>query len=332
MAFNFKQKGSTVMKIRFTPALIGQKVSGLCLLLLTLVLLLTFAAPVLANSDHDDDKKKGKKKPVISFTSADPDTGKIDINGKNLHNGKKNPKVFLGIRTKKGTSHAIPLDVESIDDAGKQVIAILPDVNPMTFLPFQNGTYLITVKRGGKRHSSAEFHVVLGLPPTPATEDRVVFVTSFNYNGGLGGLAGADGICNQVAALGPLTPGTYVAWLAPGVGLPALSRLNPRPGRFVNTNGDLVAADVTGLNSGLLNPILYNQNGAPNGLNIDPWTGTDEDGIGTSDSCGLWTLDGRSGLSGSVGRSTLASESFPGWTFADTANCGAGHPLYCFQQ
>jgi hypothetical protein len=160
MVFNFHQKGPIAMKNRFTPALMGQKKrSGLCLLLLTLVFLLTFAAPVLAA----DDKENAPNKPVISFTSADPDTGEVDINGKNLHDGETNPEVFLGIRTKKGTTHDIPLVVDSIDADGKQVIATLPDVNPLTFLPFQNGAYLITVKRTDKSRPSAEFHLVLGL-------------------------------------------------------------------------------------------------------------------------------------------------------------------------
>ena len=71
-------------RTRFTPdQLGGKKVSGLCLLLLTLVFLLTFVAPVLA----DDDKGHGKKKPVITFTSVDPGKTQIDINGYNLHDG-----------------------------------------------------------------------------------------------------------------------------------------------------------------------------------------------------------------------------------------------------
>ena len=94
-------------RTRFIPVPVGQKkVSGLSLLLMTLVFLLTFVAPVLA----DDDKGHGKKKPVITFTSVDTTTtpSKIDINGKNLHDGETDPEVFLGLRDKKKQDRGNP--------------------------------------------------------------------------------------------------------------------------------------------------------------------------------------------------------------------------------
>jgi hypothetical protein len=55
-----------------------------------------------------------------------------------------------------------------------------------------------------------------------------VFVTSRAYTGNLGGLAGADAICQTHAAEAGL-PGTYVAWLATST-VTAPSRLAPARG------------------------------------------------------------------------------------------------------
>ena len=124
---------------------------GLGLLLLTLVLVLAFAAPVLAA----EKPKKDELLQVISFTNVDPGKTLIDINGENLHNGANDPTVILGLNGKDGSSVDIPLTVQLIGGPGTQVIADLPEFNPLTNQPFADGTYLITV-------NGAEFHAVFG--------------------------------------------------------------------------------------------------------------------------------------------------------------------------
>jgi hypothetical protein len=102
-------------RTRFIPVPVGQKkVSGLCLLLMTLVFLLTFVAPVLARST----------KPVISFTSVDPGKTQIDINGMYLHDGSNNPIVILGLNGKGGTTVDIPLVVDAIDAEGIMMLKV----------------------------------------------------------------------------------------------------------------------------------------------------------------------------------------------------------------
>ena len=79
-------------------------------------------------------------------------------------------------------------------------------------------------------------------PPIP-TGHNIVFVTSIEYDGNLGGLGGADAACQSRAAFAGL-PGTYVAWLSTPT-VSAHSRIQGRgwvrrDGRpFVDTIADL---------------------------------------------------------------------------------------------
>jgi hypothetical protein len=59
-------------------------------------------------------------------------------------------------------------------------------------------------------------------PPVPAACNPCkVFVTSTVHDGNLGGLAGADAICNSLASDAGL-PGTYKAWLSDGFNSPSM--------------------------------------------------------------------------------------------------------------
>ncbi|MCE9577268.1 MAG: hypothetical protein K8W52_29235 [Deltaproteobacteria bacterium] len=74
------------------------------------------------------------------------------------------------------------------------------------------------------------------IDPLPAP--NLVFVTSTRHDGDLGGLAGADAICNARAHAANL-PGTYRAWLSTATAS-ALSRLGSASG-WVRPDGKLVA-------------------------------------------------------------------------------------------
>ena len=52
-----------------------------------------------------------------------------------------------------------------------------------------------------------------GCSSTCVLEARLVFITSTLHDGNLGGVAGADQICNELASDAGL-PGTYMAWLS----------------------------------------------------------------------------------------------------------------------
>jgi len=131
---------------------------GFRLLLLTLVLLLTFVGPVLADSDDYDDDQQDND-PAITFTSVNFAKTQVVIHGERIHTGVF-PTVILGRNGDDGTPVDITLTVDSIDTAGKQVIANIPSVDPNTGNLLQDGTYLITVITNG---GDAEFHTNIGM-------------------------------------------------------------------------------------------------------------------------------------------------------------------------
>jgi hypothetical protein len=172
---------------------------------------------------------------------------------------------------------------------------------------------------------------------------NVVFITSENFTGGsLGGLDGADAICQKFAAAGNL-PGKYRAWLADTAGSPG-TRFTKSGGPYKLVDGSLVANDWPDLTSGALrHPInLTERGGTPQTTTVcEPravyvWTGSGAAGnpINPEASCGDWSND----ASGSflVGRGDVMDST---WSYAcggignPTPFCGNfGAALYCFQQ
>jgi hypothetical protein len=115
----------------------------------------------------------------------------------------------------------------------------------------------------------------LFLNSAPAMAVQRVFVTSTTSSGDLGGLAGADATCQQLAD-GEGLGGTWIAWLSIA-GVDAISRLVGN-GPFVRAdNSATIAEDRAQLTSGtLFNEIERTESG-----DIVPgtaWTGTDPDG------------------------------------------------------
>jgi hypothetical protein len=144
-----------------------------------------------------------------------------------------------------------------------------------------------------------------------AGDPSYVFVTSSLHNGDLGGLAGADAICNQAAA-GNL-PGNYTAWLSVESGsIAAWERVFDNPDGYRLYDGSPVAlllTDVCACSSidCLINAINQTETGspAPTGTTLGiptAWTGTwinaDQCVISPLD-CGAWhqssSGDGRVG-------------------------------------
>lgn len=102
-----------------------------------------------------------------------------------------------------------------------------------------------------------------------------VFVTRGTYPSGLGGLAGADAICQAIAD-GLDYPGRWAAILSDSTRA-ARDRLSIR-GPILNTQGERVASTPADLWSGeLAHAIRYDETGLPVVL-VDVWTGTDDDG------------------------------------------------------
>jgi hypothetical protein len=149
-----------------------------------------------------------------------------------------------------------------------------------------------------------------------------VFVTSTTSSGSLGGLAGADAMCNSLARSANLS-GNYVAWLSTS-SVNAIDRLAGSRG-WVRTDGVPVVDTTVDLAAGhLLNPISLDERMNP--TIVTPWTGTAKSGaLDAMGSCGDWM--------------TTSGVAATGWSIAGPARftaqgfrpCTTAEPIYCFE-
>jgi hypothetical protein len=174
------------------------------------------------------------------------------------------------------------------------------------------------------------------------TNTKTVFVTSQTFQGGkLGGLTGADAICQRLAKAAGLT-GTFLAWLSDSTGSPA-TRFTKDGGPYQLTDGTEIARNWIDLtNTGVESGISLTERRTAPPHATTPFCGplavwTDTGFHGTLEepdrSCDDWSnIDGTGGALG------VASSVF-NWTFQcdETAPstrepCAATAPLYCFEQ
>ena len=165
--------------------------------------------------------------------------------------------------------------------------------------------------------------------------DRFVFVTSTSYNGSLGGVSGADALCQARAAAGNL-PGTYQAWISAGVG-PSGRFMKKSATPYVLPDGTTKVAESfahLGDAGGLVHSINMTELKATVASNASVMTNTQTNGDNDSASfdCGGWTSN------------DVANKFFPGTATASDAatwstNSGSSltcnvlnYRLYCFQQ
>jgi hypothetical protein len=133
------------------------------------------------------------------------------------------------------------------------------------------------------------------------------FVTSSNPKGGnLGGLAGADQVCQSLAQAAGAGGKTWRAYLSTST-VDAKSRIGNGP--WYNYKGELIAQNVADLHTADKNKIsadtaLTEKGTAPNYLRMvdgkaapaaqplqhDILTGTNEDGTKSADTCNNWTV------------------------------------------
>lgn len=157
------------------------------------------------------------------------------------------------------------------------------------------------------------------------------FVTSSFHDGRLGGLAGADNICNLRASEGGL-PGEYMAWLAMPDQSPA-DRFTKNPGPYIRTDGAVIARSWADLTDGSLHAAInYMVDGKPQPREPFAWSGTTPAGTsaGPNLDCNGWT-DQTNAYKGGTGDSDMRDGR---WTTLPPSNYGCETPrhLYCFQQ
>jgi hypothetical protein len=171
----------------------------------------------------------------------------------------------------------------------------------------------------------------------------LAFVTSTTSNGNLGGLVGADRICQERAEAGGLW-GRYKAWLSSAVDSPSsrfrctAASCSSRGYRRVdgitiaNDWADLTACD-TAAGECLAAAIVVSELNKP--VTTNPaWTNTQINGAPDGDangSCGNWTV-GSNSVGGPLGRVGLPELKNREWTDALIDSCARANSLYCFQQ
>jgi cysteine-rich repeat protein len=163
---------------------------------------------------------------------------------------------------------------------------------------------------------------------------KLVFVSSKNFNGDMGGLDGADIRC-QMLALAAELPGEFRAWLSSGQGTP-LTRMIPSLGPYVLRDGTVVADDWGDLVDGILHaPIDMTETGGaplPTKNACKPssvYTNTRPDGMigAIMTDCMNWsTTNGPAHLGDS--KATMM-----GWSHdCNQTGCLAEAPIYCIEQ
>ncbi len=176
-----------------------------------------------------------------------------------------------------------------------------------------------------------------------ALPEKFVFITSGVYAGDLGGIAGADSKCQELAESEDAgLPGRYKAWLASSSADSPVTRFTHSLSPYVLVNGTIVAENWHDLtDSSLHHPIDLDETGAYVGGSA--WTNvlsfgevayhSSFAGIGqppASDTrtCGMWTSESPD-WSGSYGSSYSQNSQ---WTYSDISDCSSQNHLYCIQQ
>lgn len=160
---------------------------------------------------------------------------------------------------------------------------------------------------------------------------RVVFVSSQNFTGNLGGVAGADAKCQALAdqsTIARIKGHTFQAWVSTGM-TPVSARFVHGSQPYVLGDATVVASNWQDLTKGTLsNGIDLDELGVTR-TNTTAWTGTTSSnanyaGLG----CGDWTVGaaGTKGVYGNVGGSGN------GWSSNGVNDCNNLNALYCFEQ
>lgn len=189
-------------------------------------------------------------------------------------------------------------------------------------------------KKGGKRKGKKKRPGAVSPPPPPPRlvcgtgAPCFVFITSTTHDGNLGGVSGADIICQQ-RATDAARPGTYKAWLSDSVNSPA-TRFVRSPGPYQLFNGTRIADSYADLTDGSLTNLIDRTEDNDPVASFNVWTHTQTNGtVAAGDGhCHNWSSpDDPAG--GDTGAAVLPTS---GWTVSNATPCAGPNHLYCFQQ
>ena len=142
---------------------------------------------------------------------------------------------------------------------------------------------------------------------------KCVFVTSTIHDGNLGGLGGADAICNARATEAGLPgAGSYLAWLSAG-GVSPSTRFTQAAVPYKRVDGTTVAGDWADLVDGsLAAPIQVTEGGIEVGRGELVWTGTAASGVPEGNDCLGWVV--ANAQPGRIGSAEGLANEEGGWT------------------
>ena len=167
---------------------------------------------------------------------------------------------------------------------------------------------------------------------------KYAFITRDNVNGtgvgsgNLGGLSGADNICQTRATAAGLN-GTYKAWLSDD-GTSAASRLTQYNGEYRLLNGTKLADNWSDLVDGSIdNPLNITEYGTTVAASSAAYTGTNTNGTSESpNNCANWNSGGTN-VWVRGGNPTVTNGDWTFWVFAGCdGSWASGWKLYCFEQ
>ncbi|HEY0133177.1 MAG TPA: hypothetical protein VGB85_03830 [Nannocystis sp.] len=145
---------------------------------------------------------------------------------------------------------------------------------------------------------------------------RVAFVTSAEFSGDIGGLAGADAICVAAAMAGGLdNAGNFLAYMGDGVAAPATRFVDGAKAKgfpYARRDGQKLANDLDDLfATGVRVPLVITEFGDPLPASPDPryaWTGVGLHGEPDGEQCQEWSTTYFK-YSGRVGQISPVSDS-----------------------
>jgi hypothetical protein len=163
---------------------------------------------------------------------------------------------------------------------------------------------------------------------------KYVFVSSTTHTANLGGLAGADQICQDLASDAGLL-GTFKAWLSAATQSPS-TRFAHSATPYYLTDGTVIANNWGDLIDGTLDvPISLDENKSPvPPSNIRVWSATRADGTplppyyGYQD-CDDWTSTSGYGY---TGQTDITNDLWTGRQGFNLLTCSSDFHIYCFQQ
>jgi hypothetical protein len=174
-----------------------------------------------------------------------------------------------------------------------------------------------------------------GLKESYFSEHKTVFVTKGLYGGKLGGIIGADAICQAEAAEGGLLTGTYKAWLSDSIKSPS-TRFTRSQVPYKLVEGSIVATDWDDLTDGRIKHSINITATGDLMTNRVVWTNTNYDGTPlnrsadpSEDSCNQWSSE-EAGKLGTLGSCQKTDDK---WTWTKRGvSCNSPSLLYCFEQ